>query len=131
MICKLLKKLILLGFVFFLSAFFVNADVEFNGTVLDTNGLPLANSTINLTVRSMQGWSIIGYNSTTSNGSGWFNMTLHQTGDAQIQQWIYEPVITHVNTSFNYTDYRSKTIPAFPGMMMQMLAGTNFYLTAS
>ena len=131
MICKLLKKLVLFVIIFFVSAFFVEGDVEFNGTVLDTNGLPLANSTINLTVRSMQGWSIIGYNSTTSNGSGWFNMTLHQTGDAQIQQWIYEPVITHVNTSFNYTDYRSKTIPAFPGMMMQMLAGTNFYLTAS
>ena len=50
--------------------------VEFNGTVYDTNGVPLNNSLLNVTVRSLQGWTIIGYNSTTANATGWFNLTL-------------------------------------------------------
>ncbi|MBS3141047.1 hypothetical protein J4405_02795 [Candidatus Woesearchaeota archaeon] len=124
----MLKKLVVFSFLFIISAFFVHADVEFNGTALDVNGNPLNNSDINLTIRSMQGWSVVGYNSTTTNASGGFNITLHQDG-TQAQLWVYELSITHKNSTTNHVDYKSKSIPAFPGMMMVNLAGTSFYLS--
>ncbi|MEK6834938.1 MAG: hypothetical protein AABX61_01605, partial [Nanoarchaeota archaeon] len=103
----------------------VNADFQFNGTLTDEAGNFLNNTIVNITVRDMT-WTIIGYNTTTSNATGWFNLTLQANG-AQTQQWVYEPSITHFNGSF--VDYKAKTIPAFPSIMLQMLAGTNFYLT--
>lgn len=104
---------------------------EFNGTIKDENGNVLNNTNINLTVRNAQGWSVVGYNSTVSNASGWFNLSVSCEGGggvcSQASNWIYELSIRHFNGT--YVDFISKTIPAFPGQMMRMLAGTTFYLT--
>src|SRR3989344_4773805 len=99
---------------------------EFNGTVYDINGFPLDNATINITVRNVAGWTIVGYNATTSNSSGWFNITVPENA-----QWMYEPKITHKNSSdpsTNYTDSIGQSLPAFPSFMYSGLSGTNFYL---
>ena len=113
----------LLGILLFLpllSAF------EFNGTVYDINGNRIANATVNITVRSTTDWSIAGYNATTSNESGWFNITVPNNA-----QWMYQPKISHINISIptkNYTDYIGQTLPAFPSFMFDVLGSPNFYL---
>ena len=47
----------------------------FNGTVMDVNGNALNNTYINVTIRDVN-FNVVGYNSTTTNSSGWFNMTV-------------------------------------------------------
>lgn len=99
---------------------------ELNGTVYDINGIRIANATINITVRSTTDWSIVGYNFTTSNESGWFNITVPNNA-----QWMYQPKISHINISIptkNYTDYMGQTLPAFPSLMFDVLGSPNFYL---
>lgn len=106
--------------VIFLSLSFSSAFI-LNGTVKDETGIPLNNSNVNVTIRSMEGWSVVGYNSTTTNGSGWFNLNV-----AEGAGWVYELSISHFNGS--YCDFRSKTIPALDSTMMTELAGTTYYL---
>lgn len=108
----------------FLGMNFVNA-FEFNGSIYDTNSIALNNSVINITVRSMTDFSIVGYNFTTTNASGWFNMTVNENA-----LWMYEPVIFHRNTTFtpNYIDYVGQSLPAFPAQVYSQLSGTFFYL---
>ncbi len=97
-----------------------------NGTVYDINGNPLANATINVTTRSVIDWSIAASNATTTNGSGWFNITL-----PSVATWMYSPLITHMNTTLptrNYSDYVGQALPTFPSMMFDMMGSLNSYL---
>jgi len=113
-------------FVFFIliNLQFVFADTfEFNGTIKDENGNALNNSFVNITIRDNQ-FTILNYTSGVTNESGWFNISITSNSS-----WIYEPSFTHVNTSSNFVDFKSKSIPAFPSTMLQLLAGTTFYLT--
>ena len=96
---------------------------QFNGTAKDENGAALNNSVINITVRGAD-FSALAYTSGTSNASGWFNFSIPSNSS-----WMYEPSIIRRNTTNNNVDFRSKTIPAFPSVMLIQLAGTNFYLT--
>jgi hypothetical protein len=109
----------------------VNYTVQFNGTIKDENGILLNNSVINITMRSMTGWSVMGYIATTTNASGWFNASVQLNGQAQATwgQWIYEPSITHTNSTYGFVDFKSKSIPAMTYNMLPMLAGTTFYLS--
>ena len=95
---------------------------KFNGTIKDENGNALNASNVNITIRSMDGWRIVGYASTTTNASGWFNLTVPDLTN----QWVHEPSFTHLNGSF--IDFKSKSLPAFPSEMTQELAGAIFYL---
>jgi len=109
---------VVLGVIFSLG--FVAA-FEFNGTVYDINGNRLNNSVINVTVRSTTDFSVVGYNFTTSNASGWFNLSVDEN-----ETWMYEPKITHLNGS--YIDYIGQALPAFPAFIFNELSGTLFYL---
>jgi hypothetical protein len=103
---------------------FLIPNFQFNGTAKDENGNFLNNSVVNLTIRQQAGWTIVAYASTTSNASGWFNFSVPSNSS-----WIYEPKITHTNSTYNHVDFISKSIPGFPSQMMTMLSGTTFYLT--
>ena len=94
---------------------------EYNGTTKDENGNRLNNTAVNITIRNQQ-WGIVGYVSTTANASGGFNFSVPLNA-----QWFYESSMTHFNGSF--VDFKSKSLPAFPFMMMQMLGGTIYYLS--
>lgn len=107
-------------FLVFISLNFASA-FSFNGTVYDINGIPLNNSVINVTVRSVTDFSIVGYNFTTTNSSGWFNFSVSENS-----LWMYEPMITHGNGS--YIDYIGQNLPAFPAFLFSQLSSTLFYL---
>lgn len=108
----------------FVSTSFVSAFL-FNGTIFDIKGNRLTNATINVTVRSVTNFGIVGYNFTTSNASGWFNMSVDENS-----QWFYEPVITHRNESnlYNFTDFVGQILPAFPSFVFNNLGSPAFYL---
>lgn len=95
-----------------------------SGQIRYENGIIVDNATINITVRKASGWSIVGYVTAKSNSTGNFNVSV-----AGNDSWMFEPKIVHPNETYDYIDYISKTLPAFPGAMFEMLIGTTFYLT--
>src|SRR3990167_8394956 len=78
----------------------------FNGTVSDVDGVALNNTYINVTIRSSS-FAIVGYNSTTTNASGWFNMTVQE-----VTNGFYQPNILHYNGSV--VDFVGQKLPVFP-----------------
>ncbi|MCR4327602.1 MAG: PGF-pre-PGF domain-containing protein [Nanoarchaeota archaeon] len=96
---------------------------EFNGTVVDIEGNALNNSLINITIRDMNGFSIIGYNSTTTNATGWFNISVSEN-----ETWMYGPKITWTNSTTGAVEKIGQGLPTFPQQMVQQVAGTTFYL---
>ena len=115
--------LILFLIVFILN--FVSA-WEFNGTIYDINGTLLFNATINVTIRD-QTFQVIGYNSTFSNQTGWFNLTVSNN-----QNWFYEPGVKHFqnNATDGSTpiDFIGQIVPSFPYALLQNGLSTDFYL---
>ena len=118
------KKRGILFFSIFLQLIILNfvyaVDFEFNGTVYDVNGNPLNNTIINITIRDTT-WNIVGYNSTVSNESGWFNLSVDGN-----QNFFYQPVLQHFNDS--YIDYVGQSLPAFPYQEFFRVTDVNFYL---
>ncbi len=104
---------------------FAESSFQFNGTIRDNNGIVVNNTVINVTVSSIgsQGPSAIAYYATTSNASGWFNITLPANG-----AWMYKPVIRHTNSTYNTIDLVGPTVPEFPYQEFSMLNSVNFYL---
>lgn len=100
---------------------------EFNGTVKDLSGTSLLNALVNITIRDST-YTLIGSNSTTTNQSGWFNLTVSAPNGS-----FYKPVITFTNRTFredvNFTEYVGKTLPSFPIIVYQReLITPTFYL---
>ncbi len=117
-------------FLFIESIFLVFASLalvsgfSFNGTVRDTNGVLLPNITVNVTVRSVTDFSVVGYNSTTTNESGWFNMTVPDSAT-----WLYSPTLSIKNVSFaNATTFIGQNLPVFPSAVYDDLGVVPFYL---
>ena len=99
---------------------------EFNGTIKDSGGNPANNTLVNVTVSSMGAGgppTVIGYYSTTSNASGWFNLSLPSDSS-----WMYKPVIRHTNATTNAIDFVGPTVPDFPYQEFSALSRVNFYL---
>ncbi|MBI3333995.1 hypothetical protein HYZ97_00735 [Candidatus Pacearchaeota archaeon] len=97
----------------------------FNGTVKDTSGNALNAVLVNVTIRDST-YTLVGSNTTTTNASGWFNLTV--TGP---DNGFYQPVITLINRSFsnvNFTQFIGQSLPSFPSMVFNELGGTTFYL---
>lgn len=99
---------------------------EFNGTIYDVNGSALFNATVNVTVRN-QSWQIVGYNSTLSNQTGWFNLNVTNSAS-----WFYEPSVTHFqnNATDGSTaiDFIGQSVPAFSYAELQNGLSVDFYL---
>ncbi len=121
----LIISIFLFGAVLFLN--FTSA-FGFNGTVYDPNGAALNNSVVNISVRSLANWLVVGYNFTTTNESGWFNITVTDTAT-----WMYEPKITFRNGTgtSSYIAYVGQSLPAFPSAIFNQLGSTSFYLKES
>ncbi len=103
--------------------YLVNSTFEFNGTVKDENDNLLNSSVINITIINQNNWQIISYSSTNSNASGWFNLSV-----PSYSLWMYRLDIIKRNETTNTVEFKSKSIPAFPSIMLQQLSGTTFYL---
>jgi len=114
------KTFILIVFLFSIMGF--ASAFEFNGTVYDVNGVALNNTVINITIRN-SAFSVVAYNFTTTNASGWFNMTV-----GEVANGFYEPRITWRNSSTNSIEWVGQSLPSFPEEMLVQVAGTSFYL---
>lgn len=121
------RELIFTIFIVFLVLISGDASAfQFNGTVYGINGNALANATINVTSRTTNGFTVVASNTTTSNESGWFNMSI-----AENDAWLFQPIITSRNTSIptaNYTSYIGQNLPSFPKFVYDNLGGTKYYL---
>ncbi len=121
---RYLGFLIFLVFCVLVSIGLVSA-FEFNGTVYDINGNALNNTIVNVTIRSVVNWQVVGYNFTTSNSSGWFNLTV-----AENSNWLYEAGIYHKNGTgtLTHVDYVGQSLPSFPAFIYNQLNNVPFYL---
>ena len=119
------QRVFLFILVFFVSLSFVSA-WNFTGVVYDINDKPLYNATINITVKD-QTFTTIGYNSTFTNSTGGFNMSVSDNA-----AWMYQIGIKHyINNktdSSTALDYMGQSLPAFPYMELSNGMNINFYL---
>jgi len=119
------KRCLLLVFVLAVVLFFSNVNAttfELNGTVYDVNGTALNNTNVSVLLKD-QTWTDLGTNYTSTNETGWFNVSLPLA-----QNYMYQLSIKHTNTTFNSVDYVGQTLPTFPYQQFSMLSNTNFYL---
>ncbi|MBS3094365.1 hypothetical protein J4474_01740 [Candidatus Pacearchaeota archaeon] len=114
-------------FLVFASLGFASAWV-FNGTVYDVDGNALNNTLVNITLYTMgaQGPALLGSNSTTSNSSGWFNVSVSEN-----ISYMYKPIIQHFNSSNNDLDFIGQSLPAFPYAEFVNMSDMNFYLRSA
>ena len=90
------KNSYLILFLIVVGSFFILAGSvsawDFYGYTYDVNGNVLYNTSINITIWSMAGGppEFVGYNSTYSNETGWFNLTITENSS-----WVYKPIIRH------------------------------------
>jgi len=104
---------------------------DFNGTIHDINGTALYNATINVSIYSMGGQngpSLVGTNSTYSNQTGRFNLSV-----ANNDSWMYKIAITHFegNKTDGSTpiDFIGQSLPMFPYFELHNgLLNVDFYL---
>ena len=116
--------LVLIGIVSIFGFLSLVSSFSFNGTVRNTDGNLLSNVTVNVTVRSTVDFSVVGYNSTTTNESGWFNMTVPDN-----VAWLYSPTLSIKNVSFaNATTFIGQNLPVFPSFVYDNLGVIPFYL---
>ncbi|PIN93519.1 hypothetical protein COU54_02460 [Candidatus Pacearchaeota archaeon CG10_big_fil_rev_8_21_14_0_10_31_24] len=120
---RVISLFVAMVLIVFISMSAVSA-LEFNGTVYNVDGNALNNSVVNVTIRNTNNWSVVGYNFTTTNSSGWFNITLNDT-DTTL---MFEPKITHRNATTNEIDGVGQSLPAFPASIFSELSGVRFYL---
>jgi len=123
-----LQRVVLIIFVFsFLVANLgISSAWEFNGTVKDVDGNLLNNTLVNVTVWQMggpTGMSLVGANFTTTNASGWFNLSVSESSD-----WMYSPVLTQTNATTGAIDYIGQSLPKFPYREFVNTSDLNFYL---
>ncbi len=109
---------------------FVSADWYFYGHVYDANGNALYNATINITFWTMSPGSppaLAGYNSSTSNQTGWFNFSVTAN-----ESYFYKPVVQHFeeNKTDGSTpiDYVGQSLPHFPFPEFNGIRDLDFYL---
>ena len=118
----MIKKIFLLVFsLLALSMIFsFAAAYEFNGTVYNLSGVALNNTVVNITLRD-QSFVILGYNATTTNASGAFNLTVSENA-----AWTYQLVITL--TENGAVQYIGQSLPALDFFTFTSLENIKFYL---
>ncbi|MDP3881560.1 MAG: hypothetical protein Q8Q31_01640 [Nanoarchaeota archaeon] len=100
---------------------------EFNGTISDPIGNFLNNSVINISIHDIsQNFAVVGSLATTSNASGWFNMTVPIGGGNP--PWMYTPIVMKLNDTYGNMQYMGQTLPAFDWNIMTEISGTQFFL---
>ncbi len=99
--------------------------LDFYGYTYDENGNALNNTLINISVYEMAGGppTLIYSNSTNSNESGWFNVSVNESS-----QYMYAPELIYTNSSGTVT-HVGQILPEFPYDEVVNLSSIDFYLT--
>jgi hypothetical protein len=98
------------------------ATIEFNGTAYDVNGAVLNNTNVSIMVKN--GPNDIGNNYTSSNASGWFNITIENVETS----YSFFLSMYHENLTTNQIDYVGQSLPPLPYSQFSTLGNINFYL---
>jgi len=120
-----MKKLFLgiLLFTLLVVSIATAATLEFNGTIMKNDGTALNGTQVNVTIK--QEWSQIAVNSTTTNASGWFNMTIE---NIQITN-TFIPVMYHPNESTGLVEYVGQSMfPLSYSELTEIGSSIDYYL---
>jgi hypothetical protein len=119
-----MKKIILCLFflTILVASFATAATIEFNGTAYDINGATLNNTNVSIMVKS--GANEVSTNSTASNASGWFNITI---GGVETNYTFFLSMF-HRNVTTTQVDYVGQSLPPLPYTQFSTLGNINFYL---
>lgn len=126
---------LLLSFMFFLmAAGTASAGFSFRGYTYNETNVALNNTNVSIEIYLMggqQGPSLVGTNYTSSNATGYFNLSIN--GSLDSQQYFYKPVIKHFanNATSGTLDWIGQSLPQFPQQMIAYLTASspmNFYL---
>ncbi|MCD6215960.1 MAG: PGF-pre-PGF domain-containing protein [Candidatus Aenigmarchaeota archaeon] len=125
---KKLSKLLVFSLIVIGLSSAVFADTfDFWGYTYDTDGNPLNNTNITITLYNYSNWENPenGTYSNTSDGNGFFNLS----GIPLIDDIMYKPSIVHYKSgSSTDADYVGKSLPSFPAMEFENLNNISFYL---
>ncbi|MFZ3059374.1 MAG: PGF-pre-PGF domain-containing protein [Candidatus Methanoperedens sp.] len=132
--CNNLIVTLLLAFLLFgMLAGTANADFFFRGYTYNETNVTLNNTNVSIEIYLMggQGPSLQATNYTSSNATGYFNLSIN--GSLDSQQYMYKPVLKHFanNATSGTLDYIGQSLPQFPKDMISNLTVSspmNFYL---
>ncbi len=120
--------------VFVAAAGTADADFSFRGYTYNETNVALNNTNVSIEIYSMggqQGPTLVGTNYTSSNATGYFNLSINGSFDSP--QYFYKPVIKHFanNATSGTLDWIGQALPQFPQQMIAFLTVSspmNFYL---
>ena len=120
-----MKKIFLsiILFTILIASITTAATLELNGTIAKNDGTALNSTIVNVTIKN--GPTQIAINSTTTNSSGWFNMTIANV------ETSYSFIITpyHPNETTGIVDYVGQSMFALPYAEINAIgSGINYYL---
>ena len=128
-------RIVVITLLFFgLTAGTANA-FSFSGYTFNETNVALNNTNVSIEIYTMGGQmgpSLIGTNYTSSNGTGYFNLSINGS-QFELQQYMYKPVLKHFqnNASTGTLDWIGQSLPQFPYMMISNLtmnSPMDFYL---
>ncbi len=132
--CNRVIVTLLLAFLLFgMLAGTANAGFSFRGYTYNETNVTLNNTNVSIEIYQMAGGppTLIGTNYTSSNESGYFNLSIN--GSLDSEQYMYKPVLKHFanNATSGTLDYIGQALPQFPQQMIAYLTVSspmNFYL---
>jgi PGF-pre-PGF domain-containing protein len=133
--CHNLIVILFLAFLLFgMLAGTANADFFFRGYTYNETNATLNNTNVSIVIYSMggqQGPSLVATNYTSSNATGYFNLSIN--GSLDNQSYMYKPVLKHFanNATSGTLDWIGQSLPQFPQQMIAHLTDSspmNFYL---
>ncbi|MFZ2411122.1 MAG: hypothetical protein WAW23_06100, partial [Candidatus Methanoperedens sp.] len=132
--CNFKSSFLLALMLFVAAAGTADADFSFRGYTYNETNIALNYTNVSIEIYTMggqQGPTLVGTNYTTSNTTGYFNLSINDSFDSQ--QYFYKPVIKHFanNATSGTLDYIGQALPQFPRDMIRFLTADspmNFYL---
>lgn len=110
-----------------------DADFSFRGYTYNETNVALNNTNVSIEIYQMAGGppTLIGTNYTSSNETGYFNLSIN--GSLDNQSYMYKPVLKHFanNATSGTLDWIGQALPQFPQQMIKYLTVSspmNFYL---
>ncbi len=111
-----------------------DAAFYFRGYTYNETNVTLNNTNVSIEIYSMggqQGLSLVGTNYTSSDATGYFNLSIN--GSLDDPQYMYKPVLKHFvnNATTGTLDYIGQSLPQFPRDMIRFLtvgSPMNFYM---
>jgi len=98
-------------------------DFYLTGHTYDVNGTALNNTNVSVIIKDSSTWAQISHETTSTNASGWFNLSL--TGRSN---YMYEISLEHANETLGNVDWVGQSLPTFPYSEVYNLGIVNYYL---